>query len=190
MTTELWHAELKLRALKSLRGHIEGLVGDDEQALKDTIEGAVDLDQLLGALVGLRQEATLLAEARLDLARQYRRAADDAYVRAEKIEGMIFDALTAACQQKWAGPAGTCSIRRGSVSCEITNPMVIPFEFHKSAPDVAAIKEALKGAAVLSGAKNFSEFTDISMPGARLVRGPDTISIRIPGNKDAEQKGS
>jgi dsDNA-specific endonuclease/ATPase MutS2 len=191
MTTELWHQHLKLQALKSLRGHLDGLT-DDEQAIRDTIEGETDLDALIGNLIALRNEAQAMAEARRALAKRYLKAAGDQEERAAKIEEMIHEALAAASQHAWSGPAGTASIRRGSVACEITDPMQVPIVYQKAEPDKAAIKKALTEQAKCSGmaGKLFEVFTWADLPGARLVRGPDSLMIKIPGSKDADEKGS
>jgi hypothetical protein len=191
MTTELWHQHLKLQALKSLRGHLDGLT-DDEQTIRDTIEGETDLDALIGNLIALRQDALAIAEARKDLARRYREGATEQEIRAERIEEMIHQALVAASQHAWSGPVGTASIKRGSISCEITDPMQVPIAYQKAEPDKAAIKRALTEMAKCSGiaGKLFEVFTAADLPGARLVRGPDSLMIKIPGSKDADEKGS
>ena len=42
--TTRWAAECAIRFMKALRGKLEAQVGDDEEVIRDTIEGEVDVD--------------------------------------------------------------------------------------------------------------------------------------------------
>ena len=176
-----WAAELQVRFFQSLRSKIEALT-DDEEVIRDTIEGAIDVDPVMETMIGLRQEARAMAASRRALAKTYQEAAQADEVKAEKIETLILEALQAAGQDKWKGIAGTASIRQGSLSCEITDPALIPLQFMKPVPDVARIKQALMNGR--AGPDPQDRLLAIS--GARLVRGEDTLAIRLPNGKKVE----
>jgi hypothetical protein len=204
----LWSAQAALKFLKSLRAHVEALVGDDEAAIRDTIEGEADVDALLGDLIAHRQSALAMAEARRALAKRYSSAATADEERAEKIEGMILEALQAAGQEKWSGPAGTVGVRAGSWSVQITNPMHVPLNYQVAEVSKKRLKEELEGIRKeLSGlalvdlikvAREEHGITYVStishadlmqailakcIPGAALVLGEPGLAIHLPRAK-------
>ena len=140
--TTRWAAECGVRFLKCLRGKIEGMT-DDEEVIRDTIEGAADVDSIMETLIGERQTANALAEARKGVAKSYSEAAKADALRAEKIEGLILEGLQASGQDKWSGVAGTASIRVGGLSVDIIHPELVPLQYTKPVPDTAAIRQVL-----------------------------------------------
>ncbi len=170
--TSRWAAEQGVSFIKALRGRIEAMVGDDEQAIRDTIEGEVDVDPIMEKLIGLRQEAKAMAASRKELAQRYAEACKADEARAEKVETLILECLQASGQEQWKGAAGTASIRQGSWSCEILDATHIPLQYMKPVPNVAMIKEDLMAGKEVAG--------------AHVIRGGDTLTIRLPSRKKGE----
>lgn len=163
-----WAAECAVRFMKCLREKIAALT-DDEEVIRDTLDGETDVDAVMEALIELRNEAKTTAEARKALAATYNDAAGADTVRERKIKALMLDCLQAAGIGKWAGIAGSVSVRAGGVSTEITDAAMIPLQFMKPVPDVEKIKAALKAGE--------------EVPGARLVQGEDTIGVYLPRGK-------
>lgn len=211
-----WAAECAIRFMKALRGKIESLVGDDEEVIRDTIEGATDVDPVMEALIRLRNEAEALCKARRALAQDYQSAARANEAQGEKIEGLILECLRACGRDEWKGVAGTTYIREGSWSTEIERPDLVPLRYQKAVPNVEMIKgelgalrleleamdyAALVDAAIAEGcadlksyptaatASQRAELIDkvlaIRIPGARLVKGGDTLTILMPRKQKA-----
>ena len=207
-----WAAECAVRFMKCLRSKIEGLT-DDDVVIRDTMEGATDVDPVMEKLIGLRQEAKAMAESRKALAAAYADAARADAARQEKIEQLMFDCLKACGQDKWTGVAGTASLRVGSWSTDVVDPAKVPLQYQKAVPDVAKIKEELSAlrleleamsdvdlieAAVKEGLKDVGFGSHVHgnsrrmlidlvlktrVPGAALIQGEDTIAIRLPSKK-------
>ena len=203
----LWSAESALRFIKNLRNHVAALVGDDEAAIRDTIEGECDLDLLIGTLIGHRQQALAMSKARRELAAQYASAAKADEERATKIEGMMLEALQAAGQERWTGPAGTLGIRNGSWSVQITNEMGVPFEYKTAEISKKRIRDELEAARQELAAMSVDELVQAAaveglnaqpgesvgqllarmlahrIPGAALVQGEPSLAIYLPRAK-------
>lgn len=207
MRDSLWSAESALRFIKNLRAHVAALVGDDEAAIRDTIEGEVDLDTLIGALIGHRQQALAMCKARRDLAAQYASAARADEERATKIEGMMLEALKVAGQERWTGPAGTLGIRQGAWSVAITNEMGVPLQYKVAEVSKRLIKDELEAARQELAAMSIDELQQAAaveglkiqpgetvgqllarmlanrIPGAALVQGEPALAIYLPRSK-------
>jgi hypothetical protein len=168
-----WQAEQAVRFIQRLRERLEVVAGDDEQAIRDTIEGETDVDPVMEKLISLRQEAKAMAAARKELSQRYAEASKENERQAEHLELIILDCLQASGIEKWAGPAGTASIRQGSMSCYVTDATHVPLQYMKAVPDISKIK-----ADILAGKE---------VPGAEVIRGEDTLAIRLPGKKKGEE---
>ncbi len=141
---------------------------DDEETYIDTLDGATDARDLLirevsaemsdRALVGAINAQITTLEARRD--RLDMRA--DAHRRAEM---MVLQAMGLT---KIELPAATLSIRAGSISVQITDADAIPSQLCTVTTTTAPDKKAIR-AQIEAGE---------TVPGAELVRGPDTISVR------------
>lgn len=211
--TTRWAAECAVKFMKALRGKLESLT-DDEQAVRDTIEGETDVDAVMERLIGLRQEAKAMSLARSELANSYILAAKADKAKAEAIEALMLECLQACGQESWTGAAGTASIRLGGLSCDIYDPTLIPLEFTKPVPEVGKIRERLLDArnSLTADGVTIDDLVKIAneeglvmqdsdsrdalinwillraVPGARLVRGSDGLAIRLPGGALKKEK--
>ena len=154
-----WAAECCVRFMQALRSKVEAMVDpenpDDATLVRDTIEGAADVDGAMNLLIDLRNDKLASAEARKARAKVYTEAAKADEAAAAQIEDLIYQCILAsdAPDQKWSGLAGTAYLRQGSWSTEIVNPMAIPLEYQKAVPDVKRIGEALKAGEKVAGAQ-------------------------------------
>lgn len=200
--------EDEMRILKDLRSRLAEATDDDEIAIRDTIEGQVDLDGLFTALIERRNEALAEAEARKALAQRYADMSKKDEARADRIEEMLLKALHLANQKSWKTIAGMVSLRAGSWSVDVIDAGLIPLLYQKPVPDKAMIKEKLQerrrdidsmsADAFLSYAEGFSLPHPIDpltlddakrremtlailaqlIPGAALHQGEETVTIR------------
>lgn len=200
-----WAAESELRFMKALRGKLEAMTDGDEEVIRDTLEGATDVDPVMETLIRLRNEQEALCDARRRLARDYQEAARSNEAQEEKIKGLILECLQTAGVEQWKGVAGTTYIVAGSWSTEIARPDLVPLQYQKAVPDVAKIKEELS--ALRQELEAMDSITLIEatvtetgeaqrmaitreeligkclrarIPGAALVKGDDTLAIRLP----------
>jgi hypothetical protein len=215
-----WEAQAEVAYMRAMRAHLEGLVGDDEEVIRDTIEGATEVDATMEALIRLRNEAEALALARKELAKTYADAAKANLAQAAKIKKLILECLKAAGQERWTGVAGATFIAEGSWSTEIVNASHVPLEYQKAVPNVERIKEELtslrleleamgdadlRKAAYAEGVERgevrsiiqmspearaalIAEALALRVPGARIVKGEDHLTILKPrGLKEAAE---
>lgn len=216
-----WAAEQVVRFMKALRSKLEAQVGDDEVAIRDTIEGEVDVDPVMEKLIGLRQEAKAMAASRKELAKTYNEAAGADIERERKTKALMLECLQAAGIDKWKGVAGSVSILGGGWSTEITDAAKVPLQYMKAVPDIERIKEELSALCIELEAMSDVAIIDAAMaegaiserdaavilkggrvdrshwiavclqtriPGARIVKGEDTLGIYLPRSKKAEAK--
>ena len=219
-----WAAELQLRFLKALRAKIEALT-DDQELVRDTLEGIDDADQAMEFLLAEQAEQRALAEARKALAKTYREAASHNDDQVTSIKAMILEALKVTGQDKWKGVAGTAFIAAGRWSTEILDPAAIPYDWQKAVPDVDKIGKELKELAaeleamddiglMKAGSDMGLEYADnlmakyvaegltglqretiingclaLRIPGARIVKGEDSLTILPPRGKKENTDG-
>lgn len=141
---------------------------DDEETYIDTLDGATDARDLLIREVSAEMNDRAMVSAingqitTLEGRRDRLDARADAHRRAQM---MILKAMGLT---KIELPAATLSIRAGSISVCITDDEAIPSQLRTvkttSAPDKKAIRAQLEAGE--------------TVPGAELVRGPDTLSVR------------
>ena len=141
---------------------------DDEEAYLDTLDGETDAVDIIDHLIEQSQHATAMVvaiKAREDAlkARRERIAA-----RAEAAKDALQEVLEAIDLRKVERPSATVSRRAGSVSVVIENEDEIPSQMMTvkttSAPDKKAIRQHLEAGE--------------TVPGARLRRAPETVTIR------------
>jgi len=140
---------------------------DDEDTFLDTLDGETDAMTILDREIEAEQadRATAAAikariadlNARAD--RLERRA--DAHRAAQKL------VVQAIGLRKVERPLATLSLRSGGVSVQITDADAVPTQLCKivRSPDKAAIKSQIEAGE--------------SVPGAELVRGDETLSVRV-----------
>jgi hypothetical protein len=138
---------------------------DDEALLWDTLEGETDALALLDRLIAAAQsDASLEAATREQaqrLGQRARRFAD----RAAGYRAAMRLVLDAIGTRRAERPGATVSLSPGRLSVEIHAPDQVPTQLRKPGePDKAAIKRLLDAGE--------------DVPGARLARGDDTISMR------------
>ena len=158
-------APATLASIRALAAEVRELAGDDDIAVADTIEGASEAMEMLDALIDAAQHAAALEAATREQAQRLgeraRRFADQGrgYRRAMR------ELLSAMDLRKVVRPGATLSIKAGGVSVVIDNPDDIPTQLRRPGePDKAAIKAQLEAGE--------------TVPGARLARGDETISMR------------
>ena len=159
-------AHAHIAAVASL---IRDLLGDDcdDATLADTLEGETDLMEVVDALLEADAEARALADAvkqrEAELAERRRRIeARSAAAR----RGML-ELLNASGLLKIERPAGTVSRLKGRARVQITDEDAVPTQLCRVVkhPDKGAIKKALEAGE--------------DVPGAELVMGSDTVSVRV-----------
>lgn len=153
-------------ALKSALIEQHASLGDDTEALADTLEGISEFPDLVDwALVKIGEDEAL-AEAAKELAATYAARAKAATERAGKMRGHLLTAMQAAGETSMKRPAGTISIRAGRPELIVDPDADLPMEFTRVtvSPDKTAIRKALDAG--------------WEVPGARLGNGAPTLSIR------------
>jgi hypothetical protein len=160
---------IDLPRIARMRDELRALLGDDDddQTYLDTLTGETSADLIAEHLVEQMQEAASLAKAARERAQALAERARRLEARADAHRAQMKPLLDAMGLPKLVLPAATISIRPGGVSVEIDNPDEVPTQLCriKREPDKAAIKAQLAAGE--------------TVPGARLVRGDDTISIRV-----------
>jgi len=142
---------------------------DDEEAYLDTLDGETDvLDLIDGEIAAMQSDEALVAAIKSQAA--------DLKVRCERIEMRaaarrrnLALLLGHAAVKKVERPLATVSLRPGSVSVQIISEADIPTQLMREkvtrAPDKTAIKAQLEAGE--------------HVPGAELVRGDETVSVRV-----------
>lgn len=154
-------------AARALLASIRSVVGDDDVAMQDAVEGETSLIEAVDASLDRLAEIEALNEAISSLVKSYKERADRLDNQAEQIRTAISVAMTTAGLRKLERPAGTLSLRAVPPKAIITSEVDLPSKFFiEQAPklDRKAVLDALK-----SGEK---------IPGAELSNGSETISIR------------
>lgn len=160
------HANLGLIAQVS--DTLREMLGDDFDAetFFDTLDGETDVMDLIGHLLLQRTEAQTFEAAAKEAASTYsdraRRMADKQKAIAKAL-GAILDATG---ERKVAHALGTVSRTTGRLSLQITDEASIPSQLTVTtvSPDKAAIKAQLEAGE--------------AVPGAVLVRGEDSVTVR------------
>ena len=142
---------------------------DDEDLYQDMIEGETDALDLLDGQIASMQNDEALAEAIKAQEANLKARRERIEWRADAHKKAALLIMNAAGMKKAERPRATISVRPGSVSVQITDEAEIPTQLMREkitrAPDKAAIKAQLE-----SGE---------TVPGAELVRGAETISVRV-----------
>lgn len=141
-------------------------LAEDEMLRADMIEAETDLHAVIEKCLDQRQEAeamvTAIKERATDLAERKARFQR----KSDAMKALIQSIMEAADLQKLALPEATLSILSGRVSVNVLDADALPqgyFQIERK-PDKKAIKEALEAGNAI--------------PGAELVMGEDSLSIR------------
>lgn len=139
---------------------------DDETFYLDNFEGATDALEMIDMLQAAEQQDRASMEAISNHMATLKMRADRFKMRAETARRLQHKIMQAMQIRKLERPLATLSIRAGSVSVEITDERSIPTQLRKpGAPDKTAIRAQIEAGE--------------NVPGAELVRGEDTLSVRI-----------
>ncbi len=154
-------------AARALLASIRNVVGDDDEAIADAVEGETNLIEAIDASLDRLAEIEALNEAISSLVKSYKERADRLDHQAEQIRAALSLAMTTAGLRKVERPAGTLSLRAVPPKAIITSEVDLPARFYvEQNPklDKKAVLDALK-----AGEK---------IPGAELSNGSETISLR------------
>lgn len=148
---------------------LRDMLGDefDAETFWDTLDGEADVLDIADHILAKRLEDHAMATAAKQLAQDQAARAKRFADRDAAHKSALMAILSAAGETKLERPGGTVSMRKGGTSVNITNEADVPTQLCKTTvtPDKAAIKKALQqGEAV---------------PGAELVTGSETISVRV-----------
>ena len=157
------------QALDILRAYPS--LADDEQALADTLEGATDINEAIGAvlksIITAEAQAKATREALKEVAADLTERATRFDDRAAKGRAAIMEVMTRLGTRKLPLPVATLSISAKPPSVVVTDPASIPPAYLRQAdpkPDLTAIKAALKDGH--------------TVPGAELSTPADTLTVR------------
>lgn len=168
MTEHIDHKlHLAIQAADVLKLQLQEIVGDDLDAIRDTIEGEIDLNELISAAA----EQNVIDAAQITGVEELISKLRDRKDRIEKRIAMRRVAILTAMQSgeidKLVTPAGTISRKDVPRSAIIPEESAIPADYWKPQEpklDKKAVLEALKAGTVV--------------PGAQLSNGGETIQIR------------
>lgn len=140
---------------------------DDLETFWDTLDGETDIMDMVGSAIQdlVTAEAD---EAKLDLMIQkYTQRRDAVRARQRSLKTALKSIMVATNQNKIPHTLGTVSLREGAQSVVIEDEREIPSQLCKTTiiPDKATIKKLLTQGETISGAV--------------LVRGPQSVSIRM-----------
>ena len=161
-------------AAKQLLANIRTIIGDDEEAVSDAVEGETDLMEAIDRAVAQMDECDILLEG-------IKKKLDDLATRKKATEKQQ-DHIRAAIEQALAlldltkplrRPSMTLSLRKTPPGVVVTEEAAIPARFWKQrpAPDPTLDKKALADALKALGKGE-------TIPGAELDNGGVSLSIR------------
>ena len=194
----VWQASQELAFITHLRAELEKLT-DDEDALRDTLEGELEVGQFDGIMNSLVHEyhtANAIAEGRRSYAAKLAEAARASEEYADRIKKMIDQGMRAAAQDKWKGVTGTIGVTQGRLGVEVTDETKL-FDYMKPVLDKAKLNEvalkrhadyeAIVNDATLTSADKLAAIAKLPViEGAEVVRNPDFIVIRKPSGGKKE----
>jgi len=142
---------------------------DDEETYLDTLDGATDALDLLDREIASEQADRAFVAALADHIKALKARADRIDMRADARRKAQLLILNAIGLRKVERPLATLSLRAGSVSVQITDEAAIPSQLctikTSTSPDKAAMRAQIEAGE--------------TVPGAELVRGDETLSVRI-----------
>ncbi len=148
---------------------LRDMLGDefDPETFWDSLDGETDAVDIADRLISSMQDDATLADAAKEYAAEISSRAKRISERAGAKKKALLQILDATGEKKLERPLATISRRAGSISVSITEESVIPSQLMKTTvfPDKSEIKKQLQAGEVV--------------PGAELVRGPDTVSVRV-----------
>lgn len=139
----------------------------DPDTFWDTLDGETDALDLIDHVLASMQDDAALADATKAQADELSARARRIKARADAKKASLKTILDATGQRKVERPRGTVSKLAGRLSVNITDETAVPSQLCKTtvSPDKTAIKKQIEAGE--------------DVPGAELVRGDDTISVRV-----------
>ena len=160
-------ADLKL--IERVSAELRGMLGEDfdGETFWDSLDGETDAVDLVDHLLRKALDDKAMSEAAKAYAGEISDRAKRIAARSDAQKKAILSILQATGEKKLERPLGTVSRRAGGISLRITDEAEIPSQLTVTtvSPDKAAIKKALQAGE--------------SVPGAELVTGDETISVRV-----------
>lgn len=157
----------EIDAAKILRENLRDLIGEDDEALRDTLEGETQLHELIEQVVEfLGQDEERIAGIKEAVAQSNARKAR-LEKRVEMCRTVILNAMDVGELKKLELPIATVSRRATPAKVIITNEADVPSSFWT--PQAPKLDKKLVKAALDSKK---------AVPGAELSNGGETLSIR------------
>lgn len=156
------------KAAEVLREQIKTIAGDDEDVLRDSIEGETSIHELLEKVVEQVVNDVAMVESIGAVCKKLKERQDRIEKRISWFRTAAASAMEVAGIKKKETPFGTVSLKNVPPSVVITDEAAIPSEFWKvSDPklDKKAVLEALKD--------------NKPVPGAELSNGSISVQIRV-----------
>jgi hypothetical protein len=149
--------DAEVRRCNQIREALLAEYGDDdldEQTIADTIEGLVNIHEMLAAIVRAALDDAAMAEAIRDRAKDMKARLDRIEARADRLRQIVKNAMADAHIQKLTQPDFTASLRAGQPHVTITDEQAIPESFLSYRPHInkREILDALKDGAEVAGA--------------------------------------
>lgn len=158
--------EQELATVAAVRAQIAKLT-DDEEAIRDTLEGEIDIDRLMARLIADYREREAEMTANDALAKLYAERKKAAEEAASKRKGLLLHALDLLGQAKWKTAIGTVSRVEGREKAEIDDKALVPDDF------LIPQDPKIDAKALLKALQDGDE-----VPGAHLGRGDPFVMIR------------
>lgn len=142
-------------------------LADDEELRADMIEGETGLHRIIGRLIRAKVEAEAMASAIGQIQSEYAQRKARYEAKATDAKAGIAALLEAAELPKAETPEGTVSRVKGREAVIVSDATELPQGFFETVRK--PLKTEIK-AALMAGE---------TVPGAALVTGPDTITVRV-----------
>lgn len=167
MTDHVRELTNETQAALALIESLNHIIGDDEDAKADAIEGETNLHEAIGDAVKRIVELQALDAALEKIVSEAKARRDRFDAQRERIREAICMAMEAGGLRKIELPLGTISLKPVPPKVEVTDESIIPAVYFKMEPKLnkSEIMRALK------------EQQDV--PGAILSNGGVTISMRL-----------
>jgi DNA repair exonuclease SbcCD ATPase subunit len=163
------NGRIDLALIERMAAELAPYRDDDEQTYLDTLDGETDALDILDREIEAEQHDRALVEAIKSRVAALRDRAERIEMRADARKRVLRMVVQAMGLRKVERPLATLSIRAGAVSVAITDEAEIPTQLCAvktvSAPDKKAIRAMIEAGE--------------AVPGAELVRGEETISVRV-----------
>jgi small-conductance mechanosensitive channel len=162
---------METQEARNLLASVKEIIGDDEQAAADAVEGETSFMEAVDAAIGRMDELGNLIDA-IDRQKQMLSARqkrfDDQIVRMRQL---VLTSMTTLEFSKLERPAATISKVKPKQKLEVSDEADVPSQYFT---EVVSIKlDRNKLTAALRALADGEE-----IPGASLVLGPETLSIR------------